>query len=449
MRQPIRLNSEPKPRISPFLDDTLEAPTTPIHIPQSRPRFGPDTSGGRGSSAAVRAILVALLVILLAMLGYLLSLSSHPSITNLSPNPGSTSDPGVVTVEAQVDAAKPIESVTLTVDGVRQTPAVQTLGDRSWVVRFQSVLAKGTHRAEIDVRDVKGNHQTQSWSFQASGPRISPSIAFSDPPSNATVPEGLLMIHAIVQSDTDISTAKLTVNGQEISAKLSPMTTTPVSDNLDTSQASVWSVESQHDFSAGTYTARLLATDQQGDQTTTEWNFTVSDNASAIDARYFASANLYVTGPFLKFWQANQGPTVFGDPVSPQFTDANGTVVQYFEYARFEIGKNGDVSLGLLGDEAIGSTQPSVDKPDGFNGRYFASTGHTLAGKFEDFWNANGGLKIFGYPISEVLDQNGTKVQYFERARFELSKDSSGNTVVKLTPLGAQIWQSKQSSPPS
>ncbi|MGA7671025.1 MAG: Ig-like domain-containing protein [Nitrolancea sp.] len=397
----------------------------------------------------MRAILVLVLVILLAMLAYLMSLSAHPSITNISPKPGSTTDPGLVTVEAQVNAAKPIESVTLIIDGVQQSPAVSTLGDRSWVVRFQSVMPRGKHNAVVDVLDVKGNHQTQTWSFLASGPRISPSIAFSDPPSDAAVSEGLLLIHANVQSDTDISTATLTVNGQKINTSLTPATTTPVSANLDNPQAQVWNVEAQHAFSAGTYTAKLVATDQQGDQSETEWHFTVTNNPDRASARYFSSAKLYVTGQFLTFWTANNGALLFGDPVSPRFTDTQGTVVQYFEKARFEIGKHGDVSLGLLGDEAIGSTQKSVDKPDGFSGRYFQATGHTLAGKFEDFWNANGGLRIFGYPISEVLDQNGTKVQYFERARFELSKDDNGDTIVRLTPLGAQIWQAQQSSPPT
>ena len=449
MRQPIRFNPESDSRISPISDEAIEAPTTPIYIPPNRQRIGADNSGGRSSSAAVRAILVMVLVSLLAMLAYLMSLSAHPSITDLSPKPGSTSDPGVVTIEAHVNAAKPIESVTLTIDGVQQSPAVETLGDRTWVVRFQSVMPRGQHDAIVDVRDVKGNHQTHSWSFQATGPRISPSIAFSDPPSDATMSAGLLLIHANVQSDTDISSAKLTVNGEVIAAKLTPATTTPVSADADKPQAQVWTVEAQHTFSAGSYTAHLVATDQQGDQSDTEWHFTVTGNTATASARYFPSEKLYVTDQFLTFWQKNNGPDLFGDPVSPRFTDSRGTVVQYFQYARLEIGKNGDVSLGLLGDEAIGSTQDPVEKPNGFSGLYFQATGHTLAGKFQDFWKANGGLAIFGYPISEVLDQNGTKVQYFERARFELAKDQNGNTMVKLTPLGSQIWQAKQSSPPA
>ena len=56
---------------------------------------------------------------------------------------------------------------------------------------------------------------------------------------------------------------------------------------------------------------------------------------------------------------------------------------------------------------------------------WFAETGHTLGGRFRAFWQYNGGLPIFGYPISEefqersVTDGELHTVQYFERNRFE------------------------------
>jgi LPXTG-site transpeptidase (sortase) family protein len=50
---------------------------------------------------------------------------------------------------------------------------------------------------------------------------------------------------------------------------------------------------------------------------------------------------------------------------------------------------------------------------------FFPETGHTLAYNFRDFWEHNGGLDIFGYPITEVYLENNRPVQYFERARLE------------------------------
>ncbi len=439
MRQPIRFNSETDTRISHIAE---ARPDGTVHSNSPRPRMAVDTAVRRNNSSAVRAFLVILLVALLAMLAYLMSLSSRPSVTSLSPAPGSTSDPGVVTVEAHVGASKPIQQVTLMLDGVRRTPAVETLGDRSWVVRFQSVLPRGTHKAVVKVMDSKGNQQVQSWSFEAAGPRISPTITFTDPPSDATLPQGLLWIHADVQSDADISSASMTVNGLDMPVTLKPNQTAPSAASSDTVQQ--WSVSNQHAFSAGTYTVHLVAVDAQGDKSSSDYHFTVTSDPAKANARYFSSSQIYVTGEFLSFWESHDGSKLFGNPVSPRFTNQSGTVVQYFQNARFEVGKDGKVSLGLIGDEAIASTQKPVNKPDNFNGLYFQATGHTLAGKFEDFWKNNGGVAIFGYPISEVLDQNGTKVQYFERARFELSKDSLGNTVVKLTPLGSQLWEQLQ-----
>jgi LPXTG-site transpeptidase (sortase) family protein len=50
---------------------------------------------------------------------------------------------------------------------------------------------------------------------------------------------------------------------------------------------------------------------------------------------------------------------------------------------------------------------------------FFPETGHTLAYSFRSFWEQNGGLSIFGFPITEVYVENGRPVQYFERARLE------------------------------
>ena len=50
---------------------------------------------------------------------------------------------------------------------------------------------------------------------------------------------------------------------------------------------------------------------------------------------------------------------------------------------------------------------------------YFPQTGHHLSGVFLKTWQADGGLMTFGYPLTEPIQQDGTTVQYFERARFE------------------------------
>jgi hypothetical protein len=50
---------------------------------------------------------------------------------------------------------------------------------------------------------------------------------------------------------------------------------------------------------------------------------------------------------------------------------------------------------------------------------YFAETQHNMCGDFAKYWNAFGGLAVYGFPITEPFQENGLTVQYFERARFE------------------------------
>ncbi len=50
---------------------------------------------------------------------------------------------------------------------------------------------------------------------------------------------------------------------------------------------------------------------------------------------------------------------------------------------------------------------------------FFPETGYRLEDPFYDYWERNGGLPIFGYPLTPQLVENGYRTQYFERQRFE------------------------------
>jgi hypothetical protein len=52
--------------------------------------------------------------------------------------------------------------------------------------------------------------------------------------------------------------------------------------------------------------------------------------------------------------------------------------------------------------------------------RYFDATGHYICREFRGFWEENGGVSIFGFPLSkEFVGDGGFTIQWFERARFE------------------------------
>jgi hypothetical protein len=149
------------------------------------------------------------------------------------------------------------------------------------------------------------------------------------------------------------------------------------------------------------------------------------------DVRYFSETNHYLRGAFRFFWERNGGVPVFGFPITEEYVRrSDGRIVQYFERARFELAVRGSqaiVELGLIGREfTSGRDFPRVPPvPSTSTRRYYSETGHTLRGAFKSTFDARGGLRIFGFPISEEFnetlgDGRSHIVQYFERARFEL-----------------------------
>ena len=84
-----------------------------------------------------------------------------------------------------------------------------------------------------------------------------------------------------------------------------------------------------------------------------------------------------------------------------------------------------------------------VEPPDDPNVLYFEETGHTLSGVFREYWEREGGLEMFGMPITEPFDQSGRSVQYFERARFEFHPELGEGGAVQLGLLGSFLVQDR------
>ncbi len=124
--------------------------------------------------------------------------------------------------------------------------------------------------------------------------------------------------------------------------------------------------------------------------------------------------------------------------------------MQFFERVRLEYhpenaGTPYEVLLGQLGRELAGSRndEPFRAVPESAKAElnddgalFFPETKHTASNSFRLYWQANGGLPIFGYPLSQEFternadDGNSYAVQYFERARFEWHPEVKGGTVL-------------------
>jgi 5'-nucleotidase len=64
-----------------------------------------------------------------------------------------------------------------------------------------------------------------------------------------------------------------------------------------------------------------------------------------------------------------------------------------------------------------------------------------VAPEFKDFWQKNGGLKIFGYPLEPAKQEGGRLVQYYERQRLELHPESAAPYTVQLGRVNDEALQ--------
>jgi len=78
--------------------------------------------------------------------------------------------------------------------------------------------------------------------------------------------------------------------------------------------------------------------------------------------------------------------------------------------------------------------------------RYFPETGHWVTDEFlAKYQETSNPTILFGNPITEAfVDSFGTKVQYFEKVRFEIDPSLPAGLQVKLSPLGEYLYQEGQ-----
>jgi hypothetical protein len=167
---------------------------------------------------------------------------------------------------------------------------------------------------------------------------------------------------------------------------------------------------------------------------------------------------------FLDLWRYSGGYWAYGFPITPEYTLANGHVVQYYEYARFEYLPEGDefgnlVRLGNIGEELrpyvlprrygvpipLAEADPRAGEadasatgvaaelgqtllawapiptdqiqPNSATYRYVPETRHSVRHGFKAFWEGTGEAAYLGNPLTEEYVQDGTTYQVFERGQ--------------------------------
>jgi hypothetical protein len=165
--------------------------------------------------------------------------------------------------------------------------------------------------------------------------------------------------------------------------------------------------------------------------------------------RCFAETGHCARGRFLTYWATWGALPINGYPISDEFVqvleDGRPYTVQYFERVRLEYHPENaypyDVLLGQFGRRFHAADAPVVQRPGGL---YFAESGHNLRGRFATYWEREGGLMQFGYPLSEEFterleDGKTYTVQYFERARLEYHPENPVPYDVLLGQFGRRI----------
>ncbi len=95
--------------------------------------------------------------------------------------------------------------------------------------------------------------------------------------------------------------------------------------------------------------------------------------------------------------------------------------------------------LGLVLPTPLMARQPVGDTPPDPGRRYFEETQFWVSGDFLAFFDAHGGLEIFGYPISAPFNDRGVLTQYFQNARMEWHPENPEAYRVQLGLLGDEL----------
>jgi hypothetical protein len=163
--------------------------------------------------------------------------------------------------------------------------------------------------------------------------------------------------------------------------------------------------------------------------------------------RYFAETNQVLRGRFLEYWEQNGGLARYGFPLSPELletgADGKAYMVQHFERNRFEYHPEQaapyDVLLGRLGADYL--ERQGIDWAEAPKLPY-APPGCT---PFKSYWEQNGGLAQWGFPITEPLTETNSLdgkeylVQYFERARMEAHPENVPPYTILVGLLGQEL----------
>ncbi|MEO8287513.1 MAG: hypothetical protein ABI670_13890 [Chloroflexota bacterium] len=383
--------------------------------------------------------------------------SAKITFSDFTPAEGAIVGTEAEQVSVRAVAARPIVSATIKLDGEPLDAQLSgALPMTQTITAGLPGMTQGIHTIEVIAGADNGTTKSAQWQFRVSlrsggaeptpGPapleeaievvRYNPAVGGRVMAGRENVP-----LIVVITGTTPPTKVDFYMDGQVLPGAIAPVSGDKNRYGLSAEAPAI---------NVGDHYVRVVMEQASGSRYDSSWFFTALEPDE--NNVYFEETGFFVVQPFLQYWRDNGGLGIFGYPISYRLQETDkvtGEVytVQYFERARFELhpSQGNNVILGRLG--ALTHAPEEAAAPiEG--AQFFPETGHNLAGPFLEYWNSNGGLALFGYPISEErteknpVDGKEYTVQYFERNRFELHPEQAGTPFeVQIGLLGRQVFE--------
>ncbi len=274
---------------------------------------------------------------------------------------------------------------------------------------------------------------------------VKPTIKNPQPLNGSKTPKGAVSIGAEVRGEADLQEVRLRVDSKTIEPK-----------NLIVKANSqrYWDVRYETAFTKGLHDAELVAVDVRGREQTHRWRFTASgpsnppkfadpqpragsrlpQGEAMVSLAGFSeiasldSFNLKLNGVRLATPEIKAAPG----------KRTNATIRRALEPGEYRVEAEAVDNEGERANYEWKFTVVATGKGE-TDTLFFKETGLYVFAPFADYWTKNGGLSIYGLPITPGFEQGGRMVQWFERTRFEQNRQAPVGQQVQFGLLGSEL----------
>jgi hypothetical protein len=181
--------------------------------------------------------------------------------------------------------------------------------------------------------------------------------------------------------------------------------------------------------------------------------------AQSERSRYFPETGHSVSGDFLMAYEKASDPIkIYGYPITGIIDNPiTNRKVQYFQRAHFELHPENPPELRVqmthLGEiiylgEIMNRPGDALSIPQNHPAcRHFPETNRLVCYAFLDFFEKNGGIVQFGYPISDIELRSDSMIQCFQMACFEWHPELPSGHRVTLMDLGRLYFEARKENP--